>query len=365
MHSARSSRPPASRPRPPAPCCRSRRRRGRCPTRLRHRRPRQRARAQRRHDLPRRRLHPDRPADRRRHRARPGNRPARAAVPRGARHGLRDRARRRRRLLHRRALHDVGGLPRKNLAHVLASRRRRPDASRRTSTTTSSRSRSTTGACTSAATSCTSATSSAAGSRRSTRRPASSSAPSTPAPTRASRTSRSPASRMFVNGRFTGIAGHSRSGIAVLRHARRRARPELRRRAQRPGRRRPRARHRFYIGGTFTEVSGRSRAGLAAFDIATGNLDPALQPVDERQRLPPLDRRHAAVRRRPLHRDLARFNNAVASLDPITGEASQAFRLFLDKDAYTLAMLGSKLYIGGEFTKVNEQPRNSSPRSTS
>ncbi len=165
-------------------------------------------------------------------------------------------------------------------------------------------------------------------------------------------------SRMFVNGRFTGIAGHSRSGIAVLNTHDGELDPNFDAVPNGQVDAVLALGSRFYVGGTFTEVSGRSRAGLAAFDIATGNLDPTFSPSTNGNVY------HLATDGSRLlvaghFTEIARaFNNAVASLDPITGEASQAFRLFLDKDAYTLAMVGSKLYIGGEFTKVNEQPRN-------
>ncbi|HEV7806258.1 MAG TPA: hypothetical protein VGO80_10585 [Solirubrobacteraceae bacterium] len=165
-------------------------------------------------------------------------------------------------------------------------------------------------------------------------------------------------SRMFVNGRFTGIAGHSRSGIAVLDTHDGELDPAFDAVPNGKVDAVLALGSRFYVGGTFTEVSGRSRAGLAAFDIATGELDPAFSPSTNGNVY------HLATDGTRLFvaghfTEIGRaFNNAVASLDPITGEASQAFRLFLDKDAYTLAMVGSRLFIGGEFTKVNEQPRN-------
>ena len=165
-------------------------------------------------------------------------------------------------------------------------------------------------------------------------------------------------SRMFVNGRFTGIAGHSRSGIAVLNTQDGELDPNFDAVPNGQVDAVLALGSRFYVGGTFTEVSGRSRAGLAAFDIATGSLDPAFSPSTNGNVY------HLATDGSRLFvaghfTEIARaFNNAVASLDPVTGEASQAFRLFLDKDAYTLATVGTKLVIGGEFSKVNEQPRN-------
>jgi hypothetical protein len=164
--------------------------------------------------------------------------------------------------------------------------------------------------------------------------------------------------RMFVNGRFTGIAGHSRSGIAVLDTTTGDLDPAFDAVPNGKVDAVLALGSRFYVGGTFTEVSGRSRAGLAAFDVATGELDASFSPSTNGNVYNlATDGAHLFVAGHFTEIGRA-FNNAVASLDPVTGEASQAFRLFLDKDAYTLAMVGPKLYIGGEFTKVNETPRN-------
>ncbi len=164
--------------------------------------------------------------------------------------------------------------------------------------------------------------------------------------------------RMFVNGRFTGIAGHSRSAVAVLDTATGELDPAFDAVPNGKVDAVLALGSRFYVGGTFTEVSGRSRAGLAAFDVATGALDPGFSPSTNGNVYNlATDGAHLFVAGHFTEIGRA-FNNAVASLDPVTGEASQAFRLFLDKDAYTLAMIGPKLYIGGEFTKVNETPRN-------
>jgi hypothetical protein len=164
--------------------------------------------------------------------------------------------------------------------------------------------------------------------------------------------------RMFVNGRFTGIAGHSRSGIAVLDTTTGELDPAFDAVPNGQVDAVLALGSRFYVGGTFTEVSGRSRAGLAAFDVSTGALDPNFSPSTNGNVYNlATDGTHLFVAGHFTEIGRA-FDNAVASLDPVTGEASQAFRLFLDKDAYTLAMVGPELYIGGEFTKVDEQPRN-------
>ncbi|MDX6720182.1 MAG: hypothetical protein QOJ63_2436, partial [Solirubrobacteraceae bacterium] len=154
------------------------------------------------------------------------------------------------------------------------------------------------------------------------------------------------------------IAGHSRSGIAVLNTHDGELDPAFDAVPNGKVDAVLALGSRFYVGGTFTEVSGRSRAGLAAFDVATGALDPSVSPSTNGnvyQLATDGTRLFVAGHFTEIGRA---FNNAVASLDPVTGEASQDFRLFLDEDAYTLAMVGPKLYVGGEFTKVNEQPRN-------
>ena len=162
---------------------------------------------------------------------------------------------------------NVGGVARKNLAHVLASGFVDPSRALM-STTTSSRSRSTAGGCMSAATSCTSGTV--------IRRRLAALDPATggvigafnPGADQSVQDFAIAGERMFVNGRFTGIAGQGRSGIAVLRTHDGALDPAFDAVPNGQVDAVLALGSRFYVGGTFTEVSGRSRAGLAAFDVA-------------------------------------------------------------------------------------------------
>lgn len=164
--------------------------------------------------------------------------------------------------------------------------------------------------------------------------------------------------RLFVGGQFTGIAGNSRSGLAVMDATTGTLDPAFDQVPNGEVNAVLTLGTRVYIGGKFTEVSGHSRAGLAAFDVVTGELDPVFSPSTNGNVYGfATDGTRLFVAGH--FTEIARsFNNGVASLDPITGEASQAFRVFLDFDAYAMAIIGGRLYVAGSFRKINEQPRN-------
>ena len=329
-----SSAPRAARRR-----CRLRLRPARAASGLRHRRPRQRARAQRRHGLPRRRVHA-------------ASAPPRAAVscstprPGCARRSSPTCAARASRsppdgaggYYIGGAVHAPSAACRaRNLAHVLADGGVDPAFAPQIDGDVLTLLLSQRPACTSAATSCTSATSSGAGSRRWTPSPARVIDGFNPGADKSVQDLAISGNRLFVDGRFTGIAGQSRSFIAVLDATNGKLDPNFDAVPNGQVDAVLALGTRFYIGGAFTEVSGRSRAGLAAFDVATGELDTGFSPSTNGNVYNiSTDGTRLFVGGR--FTEISRsFNNSVASLDPITGEASQDFRLFLDKDAYTLA----------------------------
>jgi hypothetical protein len=165
--------------------------------------------------------------------------------------------------------------------------------------------------------------------------------------------------RLYVDGRFQGVAGQSREGIAAIDTTTGSLDPGFDVSINGPVDALLVIGGKLFAGGLFSDVGGHSRAGLAAFDAATGALDTTFSPATNGQvyDLATDDGTNLFVAGRFTEIGRA-FDNSVASLDPATGAAHQPFRFFADKDAYAVTYAAGRLYIGGEFTTINNLPGN-------
>lgn len=165
--------------------------------------------------------------------------------------------------------------------------------------------------------------------------------------------------RLYVDGRFQGVAGQSREGIAAIDTTTGALDPGFDVSINGPVDALLVIGGKLYAGGLFSDVGGHSRAGLVAFDAATGALDATFSPATNGQvyGLATDDGTNLFVAGRFTEIGRA-FDNSVASLDPATGAAHQPFRFFADKDAYAVTYAAGRLYIGGEFTTINNLPAN-------
>jgi hypothetical protein len=165
--------------------------------------------------------------------------------------------------------------------------------------------------------------------------------------------------RLYVDGRFQGVAGQSREGIAAISTTTGLLDPGFDVSINGPVDALLVIGGKLYAGGLFSDVGGHSRAGLVAFDAATGALDATFSPATNGQvyGLATDDGTNLFVAGRFTEIGRA-FDNSVASLDPATGAAHQPFRFFADKDAYAVTYAAGRLYIGGEFTTINNLPAN-------
>jgi outer membrane protein assembly factor BamB len=114
----------------------------------------------------------------------------------------------------------------------------------------------------------------------------------------------------------------------------------------------------LYLAGGFTSVAGRSRSRLAKLDAATGTVDAAFDPLPD-ERLTSLaavgDRIYAAgtfgsIGGAPRSR--------IAVLDAGTGAADPAFHPVVDGTVQAVALAGGRLYLGGLFGTVDGVSRN-------
>ncbi len=166
--------------------------------------------------------------------------------------------------------------------------------------------------------------------------------------------------RVYVCGGFATISGKPRSYIAALDATTGEA---LDWNAHANGLVAPLAIHGnvLYVGGGFSQMGGQPRRNIAALDLTTGNATPWNPDADGWVSAVAVHGNHVLVGGR--FRNVGgRVRSALAELDPKTGLAT-------DWDAHVgpegdtevdaIAVLGDRLYIGGWFTSVSGEVRQS------
>jgi hypothetical protein len=132
--------------------------------------------------------------------------------------------------------------------------------------------------------------------------------------------------------------------------------------------------NRIVVGGTFSQVQEAgaakpvlSRHGLFAFDPASGAVDPGFAPNLDVSADPTVNKAVQALAPSPDGRSLfvggsfGQLNGAavdrIVKLDGNTGAADPAFHVTVKSSVKDLAVSGSRLYLAGDFTSVDNQPR--------
>jgi outer membrane protein assembly factor BamB len=109
----------------------------------------------------------------------------------------------------------------------------------------------------------------------------------------------------------------------------------------------------LYLAGGFTSVAGRSRSRLAKLDAATGAVDAAFDPLPD-ERLTSLT---AAGNRIYAAGTFGSIGGAprsrLAALDAGTGAADPGFHPVVDGTVQAVALAGGRLYLAGSFGTVD------------
>jgi outer membrane protein assembly factor BamB len=104
----------------------------------------------------------------------------------------------------------------------------------------------------------------------------------------------------------------------------------------------------LFAGGRFVSIAGLDRSGLAAFDLASGKLSPSFVPVGMRQ-VTALAAAHGRLIASGDFSGPGPRRETLIALDPRSGHRIRRFRAPADAGGgWTLARLGSRLYVGSE-----------------
>ncbi len=175
------------------------------------------------------------------------------------------------------------------------------------------------------------------------------------------------AGTVYVGGRFTRVGSVSRLGVAAFDAATGAMaawNPGVSGRVR--GATDPRVselvvdRGRLYVGGRFTEVGGRDRYGLAAFDVASGALT-AWNPGGGEVEALAVSGDAVFAGGFLMYED--RFGyDGVSAFDARTGRTLPWRPHVLDDSSEpgfvdALAVVGDRLYVGGDFSSIGGQPR--------